>query len=91
MNELSCFIGYDSKEDIAYRVCKYSLNKIIYETNGQLSFFGRDNIYFKTINMSKKQRFNNICIDYNLKKLVRNNYFGICTYCGIKFLVYSTP
>ena len=54
---------------------KYSLNKIIYETNGQLSFFGRDNIYFKTINMSKKQRFNNICRDYNLKKLVRNNYF----------------
>ena len=27
MRELSCFIGYDSKEDIAYRVCKYSLNK----------------------------------------------------------------
>jgi len=27
MSELSCFIGYDSKEDIAYRVCKYSLGK----------------------------------------------------------------
>jgi len=27
MNKLSCFIGYDSKEDIAYRVCKYSLKK----------------------------------------------------------------
>ena len=27
MNELSCFIGYDSKEDIAYRVCKHSLLK----------------------------------------------------------------
>jgi len=27
MKELSCFIGYDSKEDIAYRVCKHSLNK----------------------------------------------------------------
>ena len=27
MNKLSCFIGYDSKEDIAYRVCKYSLLK----------------------------------------------------------------
>ena len=27
MSELSCFIGYDSKEDIAYRVCKYSLSK----------------------------------------------------------------
>ena len=27
MNKLSCFVGYDSKEDIAYRVCKYSLRK----------------------------------------------------------------
>ena len=54
---------------------KYSLNKIIYEKNGQLSFFGRDNLYLKTINMSKKQRFNNICRDFNLKKIVRNNYF----------------
>ena len=27
MKKLSCFIGYDSKEDIAYRVCKYSLLK----------------------------------------------------------------
>ena len=25
--KLNFFIGYDSKEDIAYRVCKYSLNK----------------------------------------------------------------
>jgi len=27
MKELSCCIGYDSKEDIAYRVCKHSLLK----------------------------------------------------------------
>ena len=27
MKDLSCFVGYDSKEDIAYRVCKYSLLK----------------------------------------------------------------
>ena len=27
MKNLSCFVGYDSKEDIAYRVCKYSLLK----------------------------------------------------------------
>ena len=27
MKKLSCFIGYDSKEDIAYRVCKHSLLK----------------------------------------------------------------
>ena len=27
MKDLSCFVGYDSKEDIAYRVCKFSLLK----------------------------------------------------------------
>ena len=27
MKNLNIYIGYDSKEDIAYRVCKYSLNK----------------------------------------------------------------
>ena len=27
MNNFACFIGYDSKEDIAYRVCKYSIQK----------------------------------------------------------------
>ena len=27
MKNISCFVGYDPKEDIAYRVCKYSLLK----------------------------------------------------------------
>ena len=27
MKDLSCFVGYDSKEDIAYRVCKHSILK----------------------------------------------------------------
>ena len=27
LNEINFFIGYDAKEDIAYRVCKYSLIK----------------------------------------------------------------
>ena len=27
MKNLSCFVGYDAKEDIAYRVCKHSLLK----------------------------------------------------------------
>ena len=27
MNNLNIYIGYDSKEDIAYRVCKHSLLK----------------------------------------------------------------
>ena len=27
MNNLNIYVGYDSKEDIAYRVCKHSLLK----------------------------------------------------------------
>ena len=27
INDLSFYIGYDPKEDLAYRVCKYSLKK----------------------------------------------------------------
>ena len=33
-----------------------SIDKIIYEANGQKSFFGRDNLSFKTVNMSKKHQ-----------------------------------
>ena len=48
-----------------------SLNKYIYELNGQISMFGRDNLLFKTINMPTKQRFDNICINFKLKKLTK--------------------
>ena len=34
------------------------------------SFFGRDNISFKTINMKNKQCFNNICKYFKLKKII---------------------
>lgn len=49
---------------------KSSIDKYIYELNGQISMFGHDNLSFKTINMPKKQRFNNICINFKLKKLI---------------------
>ncbi len=49
-----------------------SLYKIIYEQNGQKCFFGRDNLSFKTVNMPKPQRFDNICLNFKLKKLVKN-------------------
>ena len=51
---------------------KYLLNKVMYEKNGQLSFFGRDNLSFKTVNMEKKQRFINLCTNFKLKILIRN-------------------
>ena len=51
---------------------KSSINKIFYENNGQKSFFGRDNLFFKTVNMPKKQRFDNISKDFQLKKIIQN-------------------
>ena len=51
---------------------KYSFNKINYEENGQQSFFDRDNLFFKTVNMPKKQRFDNISKDFQLKKIIQN-------------------
>ena len=48
-----------------------SINKIFHEKIGQRTFFGRDNLLFKTINMSKKQRFDNICEVFKLKKHVK--------------------
>ena len=52
---------------------KSSLNKYFYELNGQIAMFGRDNLAFKSINMPNKQRLQNICIEFKLKKLINKN------------------
>ena len=57
---------------------------MIYELNGQKSFFGRDNLSFKTVNMSKKQRLDNICKDFKLKKLIKNIYLPLIIIKTIK-------
>lgn len=57
---------------------------MIYELNGQKSFFGRDNLSFKTVNMSKKQRLDNICKDFKLKKLIKNIYLPLTIIKTIK-------
>ena len=51
---------------------KSSINKKYYESIGQGMLFGHDNIYFKTINLSKKQRFTNLCKIFYLKQLVKS-------------------
>ena len=50
---------------------KYSINKKYNESIGQGMLFGHDNIYFKTINLSKKQHFKNLCKKFRLKQLVK--------------------
>jgi len=54
-----------------------SINKIIYENNGQKYFFGRDNLFFKSVNMPKKQRLTNLCKDFKLKKLIKNKFLPL--------------
>jgi len=53
---------------------KSSLNKKYYESIGQGMLFGHDNIQFKTINLSKKQRLKNLCKKFRLKQLVKNKF-----------------
>ena len=51
---------------------QYSLNKINYEINGQKTMFGRDNLIFKTLNLPKKQTFQNLCNNFKIKKFSQN-------------------
>jgi hypothetical protein len=47
-----------------------NLKKInFFEKNKQIQMFGYDNLLFKTVNLPKKQKFKNICVNFNLKKL----------------------
>ena len=52
---------------------KFSKDNFIYDENGQTLMFGHDNLEFKTINMPKKQNFDNICRNFKLKKFTKKN------------------
>ena len=51
---------------------KSSIYKKYYESIGQGMLFGHDNICFKTINFSKKQRLKDLCKNFRLKQLVKS-------------------
>jgi hypothetical protein len=53
---------------------KNSILKIIYKKNIQTIFFGRSNIEFKINSMSKKKKFDNICNNFRLKKIINISY-----------------
>ena len=50
--------------------CKSSIDKKNYELSGQLTLFGRDNLDFKTVNLTKGQKFVNLCRVFKLKKII---------------------
>ena len=49
---------------------KSSIDKKNYEISGQLSLFGRDNLDFKTVNLSKAHKYVNLCGIFKLKKII---------------------
>ena len=50
---------------------KSSINKKYYESIGQRSLFGHDNVHFKTVNLPKKQRFINLCNKFSIKLIIQ--------------------
>ena len=56
---------------------KSSLDKINYELMGQQSFFRRDNLSFKTVNLPRSQRYDNLCNKFRLRILVSNLHLSL--------------
>ena len=54
---------------------KLKNNIIRLESSPQMSFFGYDNLSFKTVNLPKPQRFENLCKTFNIKKIIINDSF----------------
>jgi hypothetical protein len=52
---------------------KSSIDKQYYESIGQGILFGYDNLYFKTVNLPKKQRLKNLCKKFSIKLIIQNN------------------
>ena len=52
---------------------KSSIDKKNYELSGQLTLFGRDNLDFKTVNLTRGQKFVNLCKVFKLKKITLQN------------------
>ena len=58
---------------------KSSLVKKNYELFGQQCFFNRDNLTFKTINLPKPQRYDNLCEKFYIKKIKIKIFLSIPT------------
>ena len=53
---------------------KSSIQKKFFERMGQGSFFGHDNIHFKTVNLPQKQKLINLCKKFGVKLIVNKNH-----------------
>ncbi len=53
---------------------KSSIQKKFFESMGQGSLFGHDNIHFKTVNLPQKQKLINLCNKFSVKLIVNKNH-----------------
>ena len=89
MSKLNIYIGYDSKEDIAYRVCKYSILKRsssnIKVTSLKLYELIANNLYFRDIDPLASTEFT-----YS-RFLVPtlNKYKGWAIFCDCDFIFFE--
>ena len=89
MNNFNVYIGYDSKEDIAYRVCKYSILKRsgsnVKITSLKLHELVAKNLYKRDIDPLASTEFT-----YS-RFLVPalNNYNGWAIFCDCDFIFFD--
>ena len=51
---------------------KSSIDKKYYELSGQMSFFGRDRLDFKSVTLKQPQKYKNLCRKFRLKMIIKN-------------------
>ena len=89
MNNLNIYVGYDSKEDIAYRVCKYSILKRsksnIQITSLKLYELVAKNLYKRDIDplASTEFTYSRFLVPF------LNNYNGWAIFCDCDFIFFE--
>ena len=53
---------------------KSSIQKKFFESIGQGSLFGHDNIHFKTVNLPQKQKLINLCKKFSVKLIINKKH-----------------
>ncbi len=89
MSNLNIYIGYDSKEDIAYRICKYSILK---RTNSNLRVISlklyeliSNKLYYRNIDplASTEFTYSRFLVPF------LNNYEGWALFCDCDFIFFE--
>ncbi len=56
---------------------KSSIQKKIFESMGQGSLFGHDNVHFKTVNLPQRQKLINLCKKFSVKLVINKIHISL--------------